>query len=90
MSGTGSGYGFSRITEIGAAMESAAKKQSSAELRRRSLGHDLFEDHQHGGRRKIAVAAETIPRSGQVVLREIEGRAGGFLGLQSPSRTVEF
>jgi PAS domain S-box-containing protein len=35
MSGTGSAYGFSRITEIGAAMESAAKEQNSAEIRSR-------------------------------------------------------
>jgi CheY-like chemotaxis protein len=33
MSGTGSGYGFSRITEIGAAMEKAAKEQNAAEIR---------------------------------------------------------
>lgn len=32
MSGTGSGYGFSRITEIGAALEKAAKEQNAAEI----------------------------------------------------------
>ncbi|HEX4595219.1 MAG TPA: ATP-binding protein, partial [Bryobacteraceae bacterium] len=33
MSGTGSSYGFSRITQVGAALESAAKEQDSAEIR---------------------------------------------------------
>jgi hypothetical protein len=33
MSGTGSGYGFARITEIGAALERAAREQNSDEIR---------------------------------------------------------
>jgi hypothetical protein len=33
MSGSGSGYGFARITEIGAALERAAKEQNSGEIR---------------------------------------------------------
>jgi CheY-like chemotaxis protein len=35
MSGTGGGYGFSRITEIGAAMEGAAKEANADEIRSR-------------------------------------------------------
>ena len=35
MSGSGSGYGFARITEIGAALERAAKQRDSDEIRRR-------------------------------------------------------
>ncbi|GAB6888750.1 hypothetical protein JCM13304A_22490 [Desulfothermus okinawensis JCM 13304] len=32
MKGTGGGYGFDRVTEIGAAIEEAAKNQNSSEI----------------------------------------------------------
>jgi PAS domain S-box-containing protein len=44
MNGTGSSYGFSRITQLGAAMESAAKEQNSAEIRSRIMDLSRYLD----------------------------------------------
>jgi PAS domain S-box-containing protein len=44
MNGTGSSFGFSRITQLGAAMESAAKEQNSAEIRSRIMDLSRYLD----------------------------------------------
>jgi HPt (histidine-containing phosphotransfer) domain-containing protein len=44
MNGTGSSYGFSRVTQLGAAVESAAKEQNSAEIRSRIMDLSRYLD----------------------------------------------
>jgi CheY-like chemotaxis protein/HPt (histidine-containing phosphotransfer) domain-containing protein len=44
MNGTGSSFGFSRITQLGAAMETAAKEQNSAEIRSRIMDLSRYLD----------------------------------------------
>jgi PAS domain S-box-containing protein len=44
MNGTGSSFGFSRITQLGAAMETAAKEQNSAEIRSRIVDLSRYLD----------------------------------------------
>ena len=44
MNGTGSSFGFSRITQLGAAMETAAREQNSAEIRSRIMDLSRYLD----------------------------------------------